>query len=163
MGADRKGPLAAFILVAIVAAVLLVTSVRSQAAPPWLDPDRIPSSVVAGPVAEPHVWGAVTKGVHQVVQGGTVLVRRAADDASDASDATDGQDTTTEAIGASPSVVSPTAAGADGNPGPPPVAVAVTHRPTPRVHHSSATPHHSRHVGSPAVQPPSTGSTTPVR
>ena len=32
MGADRRGPLAAFIVVAIIAAILLVTSVRSQAA-----------------------------------------------------------------------------------------------------------------------------------
>jgi hypothetical protein len=31
VGADRKGPLAAFVVIAIIAAVLLVTSVRSQA------------------------------------------------------------------------------------------------------------------------------------
>jgi len=30
---DRRGPLAAFIVVAIIAVILLVTSVRSQAAP----------------------------------------------------------------------------------------------------------------------------------
>lgn len=36
MGADRKGPLAAFIVVAIIAAILLITSVRSQAATGWL-------------------------------------------------------------------------------------------------------------------------------
>jgi len=31
VGADRKGPLAAFVVIAIIAAVLLATSVRSQA------------------------------------------------------------------------------------------------------------------------------------
>jgi hypothetical protein len=31
VGVDRKGPLAAFVVIAIIAAVLLVTSVRSQA------------------------------------------------------------------------------------------------------------------------------------
>ena len=36
MGADHKGPLAAFVVIAIVAAVLLVTSVRSQAEEGWL-------------------------------------------------------------------------------------------------------------------------------
>ena len=47
MGADRRGPLAAFVIVALIAAILLVTSVRSQAAP-WFR-----STVVAGPVGEP--------------------------------------------------------------------------------------------------------------
>ena len=37
MRTDRRGPLAAFIVVAIIAVILLVTSVRSQAAP-GLDP-----------------------------------------------------------------------------------------------------------------------------
>jgi hypothetical protein len=43
VGADRKGPLVAFIIVAIVAAILLVTSVRSQAA----EPDGVPQATVA--------------------------------------------------------------------------------------------------------------------
>ncbi len=34
VGADRRGPLAAFVVVAIIAAILLVTSVRSQGAQP---------------------------------------------------------------------------------------------------------------------------------
>jgi hypothetical protein len=47
VGADHKGPLAAFVVVAIIAAVLLVTSVRSQAEPGWQDLRRL----VAGPAA----------------------------------------------------------------------------------------------------------------
>jgi hypothetical protein len=35
VGADRKGPLAALIVVALIAVILLVTAVRSQAAPEW--------------------------------------------------------------------------------------------------------------------------------
>jgi hypothetical protein len=33
VGTDRKGPLAALIVVALIAVILLVTAVRSQAAP----------------------------------------------------------------------------------------------------------------------------------
>jgi hypothetical protein len=40
VGVDRKGPLVAFIVVAIIAAVLLITSVRSQAAPGWPGMDQ---------------------------------------------------------------------------------------------------------------------------
>jgi hypothetical protein len=84
VGADRKGPLAAFVVIAIIAAVLLVTSVRSQAAPGWLDPDRIPASVVAVPPAtDPHLWAAVTSGVDQVVRGGAAVVKRATSEDSD--------------------------------------------------------------------------------
>lgn len=50
MGAEHKGPLAAFVVIAVIAGVLLVTSVRSQAAPGWLIPDEIPAAVVAGPL-----------------------------------------------------------------------------------------------------------------
>ena len=46
MGTDRKRPLAAFLVVAVIAVVLLVTSVRSQAASGWLN-RRLPASVVA--------------------------------------------------------------------------------------------------------------------
>jgi hypothetical protein len=91
VGADRRGPLAAFVIVALIAAILLVTSVRSQAAP-WLR-----STVVAGPVGEPHLWSSVTGGVDQVVRSGTVLVRKAAGSTSDP--------TRTEAQGASTHVV----------------------------------------------------------
>jgi hypothetical protein len=72
VGADRRGPLAAFVIVALIAAILLVTSVRSQAAP-WFS-----ARMVAGPAIEPHLWGSVTGGVDQVVRDGTVLVRKVA-------------------------------------------------------------------------------------
>ena len=50
MRTDRRGPLVAFVVVAIIAAILLVTSVRSQAAPGWL---RVPATTIAdGPTAE---------------------------------------------------------------------------------------------------------------
>src|SRR5262245_888151 len=100
VGADRRGPLAAFIVVAIIAAVLLVTSVRSQAAPSWLKPQNIPAAVAA-PVTEPHLWGPVTSRVHQVVQDSVVLVHQAAAE-SDPDD-----QTRTEAVGASTSVDDP--------------------------------------------------------
>ena len=46
MGADHRGPLLAFIIIAIVAAILLITSVRSQAATPaGLDADTIRQAV----------------------------------------------------------------------------------------------------------------------
>jgi hypothetical protein len=41
VGADHKGPLAAFVVIAIIAAVLLVTSVRSQADEGWLAVHRL--------------------------------------------------------------------------------------------------------------------------
>jgi hypothetical protein len=83
VGADRKGPLAAFVVIAIIAAVLLVTTVRSQAAPGWLDPADLPPSVVAAPPAtDPHLWAAVGSGVHQVVHDGVVLAKDAATDDS---------------------------------------------------------------------------------
>ena len=65
MGADRKGPLAAFIVVAIIAAILLITSVRSQAATGWLD-RALPST--------PGVVRAVGGGLDQVVGHGAALV-----------------------------------------------------------------------------------------
>jgi hypothetical protein len=77
VGADRRGPLAAFVVIAVIAAVLLVTSVRSQAAPGWLDPDNLPAVVVAGPPAtDPHVWVAATSAIPQVVEHGVVLVAK---------------------------------------------------------------------------------------
>lgn len=75
--------MAAFVVIAIIAAVLLVTSVRSQAAPGWLNPDNLPATVVAAPPAtDPHAWGAVTSDADQVVQDGVVLVERATSDDS---------------------------------------------------------------------------------
>lgn len=70
MGADRRGPLAAFIILAIIAVILLVTSVRSQAAPGWFS-----TTVVAGPVIEPHPSGVTERkphepGTHRPAQGG---------------------------------------------------------------------------------------------
>jgi hypothetical protein len=70
VGADRKGPLAAFIVIAIIAAILLVTSVRSQAATGWLR-DALPST--------PTVVNAVGDGVDQIVEGGSVLVQGSTD------------------------------------------------------------------------------------
>jgi hypothetical protein len=89
VGADRRRPLAAFVVIAIIAAVLLVTSVRSQAAPGWLDPEELPvTDVAAPPATDPHLWGVVTSGVHQVVQDGVVLTKRATSEESVAEDPT---------------------------------------------------------------------------
>jgi hypothetical protein len=73
VGADRKGPLAAFIVVAIIAAILLITSVRSQAATGWLG-RALPST--------PEVVRAVGGGLDRAVEQGSVLVRGATDPVS---------------------------------------------------------------------------------
>jgi hypothetical protein len=91
VGADRRGPLAAFIVVAVIAGILLVTSVRSQAAPRWLDPGGLPATVVAAPV---------TGGLDQIVREGVVLVHRAKTDSVD-------DHTRTESVGPSTSVATP--------------------------------------------------------
>ncbi len=57
MGADRRGPLAAFIVVAIIAAILLVTSVRSRAEAP----DTRTGG--AATIASPYAHGPWTSGV----------------------------------------------------------------------------------------------------
>jgi hypothetical protein len=89
VGVDRKGPLAAFVVIAVIAGVLLVTSVRSQAAPGWLNPANLPASVVAGPAAtDPDVWGSVTARVDQVVEQGVVLVQKVTSDPSEVQDPT---------------------------------------------------------------------------
>lgn len=83
MGTDRKGPLAAFVVIAIVAAILLVTSVRSQAEPPWLDQDELPATVVAAPpISDPLQWAPVVT-LGQVVVHGVVLERKPAADPTD--------------------------------------------------------------------------------
>ena len=86
MGTDRRGPLAAFIVVAIIAVILLVTSVRSQAAPGWLD-GELPSSVVAVvPSTDDGLLGAIGDGMDQLVEHGTVLVHKATAHHSSAED-----------------------------------------------------------------------------
>lgn len=141
MGADRRGPLAAFVIVALIAAILLVTSVRSQAAP-WFRP-----TVVAGPVGEPHLWTSVTGGVDRVVQGGTVLVRKAGSSSDP---------TRTEAQAASTQVVT-----GHGQ------AYTTTHESPARPRHRAT--HHHRVSGTPhqpaddgADQPPAGAPTTPA-
>jgi hypothetical protein len=99
LGADRRGPLAAFVIVAVIAAILLITSVRSQAAP-WFS-----ARIVAGPATEPHLWGSVTGGMHQVVREGAVLVRKAAQTPAD-------DPTRTETLSTPSSVVTPRHQGA---------------------------------------------------
>ena len=75
MGTDRRGPLAAFVVIAIIAAILLVTSVRSQAAPGWLDPDQVPAAAVAAPPpTHQHLGSAATARAHDAQRssaGGT--------------------------------------------------------------------------------------------
>jgi hypothetical protein len=71
VGANRRGPLAAFVVIAIIAAILLVTSVRSQASPGWLDPDQVPATAVATPPPpDPHQWGSLWVRVHHGPHGG---------------------------------------------------------------------------------------------
>ena len=78
MGADRKGPLAAFILIAVIAAILLITSVRSQADDGLFGPDL--SSPVAG--------GPAIGELDQAVQVGVFLVHRATSDPAGIADPT---------------------------------------------------------------------------
>jgi hypothetical protein len=71
---EHKGPLAAFIVVAVIAGILLVTSVRSQAATGWLI-DQLPTAAVV--VSAP---GAATDGLIAAigsVDPGAVLVPKA--------------------------------------------------------------------------------------
>jgi hypothetical protein len=72
VGADRKGPLVAFIVVAIIAAILLITSVRSQAAT-----GRLGRAVPSAPVS-PSWSGArpTTKAGHIQPDHGRQLGRR---------------------------------------------------------------------------------------
>jgi hypothetical protein len=80
VGTDRKGPLAAFVVIAVVAAILLVTSVRSQAKPQWFDPgEPSPTVVAAPPISDPLRWVPVAP-VGQVVEHGVVLAKKAVSD-----------------------------------------------------------------------------------
>ena len=125
MGADRRGPLAAFVLVAVIAAILLVTSVRSQAQPGWLDPSRIPATVViaAPPAVDPEVWQTVTDELGMVVEEGALLARKATAEPTATTDPTE-------------SVVVATMPGSQVTPAVSP-AVSPTHR---------AAHHHGRHT-----------------
>jgi hypothetical protein len=73
VSADRKGPLVAFIVVAIIAAILLVTSVRSQAATGWFR-RALPATHA--------VVHAVDGGLDRAVHQGSALVRTATDQGS---------------------------------------------------------------------------------
>ena len=119
MGADRRGPLAAFIIVAVIAGILLVTSVRSQASPGWLNPVGLPATVVAAPV---------TGGLDQIVHEGVVLVHRAKTDSVD-------DHTRTESVGPSTSVAT---AGTHASRPRTRHHVSSTQR-----HHAPAEPHHT--------------------
>jgi hypothetical protein len=119
VGADRRGPLAAFIIVAVIAGILLVTSVRSQAEPGWLKPVGLPATAVAAPVAG---------GLDQIVREGVVLVHRAKTDS-------DEDDTRIESVGPSTSVATSGTRAWNPHPG---HHVASTHR-----HHAHAKPRHT--------------------
>ncbi len=53
MGADRRGPLLAFIVIAIVAAILLITSVRSHASTGDVDSGTIRLVAAVAPLVLP--------------------------------------------------------------------------------------------------------------
>jgi hypothetical protein len=156
VGADRRGPLAAFVILAIIAAVLLVTSVRSQAAPGWLDSDKLPATVIAAPVTEPHLWGSVAGGVHQVVQDGAVLVRRAATGSSD------DQDSTTVAVGASTSVVTTPVTGDVGDSATPQVAGIHRHLVTTHPYRPVTARHYPGPAHDNASEPPAEAPSVPT-
>jgi hypothetical protein len=62
--------------VAIIAAILLVTSVRSQAASGWID-DRVPAAVGAvSPSVPSDLWATVGGGVGLLVHQGDVLIAK---------------------------------------------------------------------------------------
>jgi hypothetical protein len=136
VGADRRGPLAAFIIVAVIAGILLVTSVRSQAAPGWLDAVGLPATVAASPV---------TGGLDQIVREGVVLVHRADTDAVE-------DDTRIESVGPSTSVAT---SGTHRSSRRTPHHMGSTHR-----HHATVMPHHTLSPphqptpGAPSAPPP---------
>lgn len=149
MGADRKGPLAAFVVVAVIAVILLVTSVRSQAAPGWIQ-GRLPASIVAAvpDAPAPGVWDAVG----QVVEQGVVLVHRATDDPGTTSGATPttGEPVTTAAVTTSSGGTTATAGGPSTRPASTPSTRTGSHR-ADAPHAAAATeqtqPGHGRHLG----------------
>lgn len=152
MGTDRKGPLAAFVVIAIIAAILLVTSVRSQAAPGWLDPDNLPASVVAAPpLPGPREW--VTTEVDRVVEKGVVLLRRAS------SDPVRTQDPTT-APSASATGTSGGGAPADATALIHPATHAATHSGTHSATHQVTAKHHAVRSGATTTTTSATSATT---
>jgi hypothetical protein len=135
VGADRKGPLAAFVVVALIAAILLITSVRSQAAP-WF-----PTRIVAGPASEPHLWTSVTGGLDRVVGDGVVLVRKSAQ-------APDHESTQSATVGPSTRVVTARPAVTTTRQ----VAQTGGHHPS-RHHRPGHRPHRPGHVEQPGTAP----------
>jgi hypothetical protein len=148
VGADRKGPLAAFIVVAVIAVILLVTSVRSQAAPGWIQ-GRLPASIVAAvpDAPAPGVWDAVG----QVVEQGVVLVHRATDDPGTTSGATPttGEPVTTAAVTPSSGATSATAGGPTTLASTPPARAGSQRAGAPHAAAASdqTRPGHGRHLG----------------
>lgn len=135
MGADRKGPLAAFVVIAVIAAILLVTSVRSQAEP----------SIVASPPmgSDPALWTSVGDEVGEVVQAGVTLVHKATSDPTRVSDPA----VTSAAAGATlPNGTRHVA---------PPVVPSVVHRVVHVVRHQSTRPNRPRvaHESAPVTTP----------
>lgn len=77
MRTDRRGPLAAFVVVAVIAAILLVTSVRSQAEPGWL---RAPAATVADVPSVADVWSGTIHVDRRDVQQGVLVAHRTVPD-----------------------------------------------------------------------------------
>lgn len=102
MGADRRGPLAAFVVVAIIAAILLVTSVRSQAAPSLMAGPRPQHVVVVPPPATSRLWSSVSHHAALVVQDGIVLAHKAAEQTTSEDTATVTSTSTAPATSAEP-------------------------------------------------------------
>lgn len=123
MGADRKGPLAAFVVVTIIAAVLLVTSVRSQAAP-GIFGRSFPVTILAGPGTAGLLHSA-SHHADQAVHQGMVLAHKAVEPVLS-------DDTATDTADASVSDAQPPS--------------VVVHR-QPQVHrlHAAPAPHRSHH------------------
>jgi len=136
VGADRRGPLAAFIIVAVIAGILLVTSVRSQAAPGWLNPVGLPATVVAAPV---------TDGLDQIVREGVVLMHQAKTDSVE-------DDTRTESVGPSSSVAT-TRTHASSPRTRHHMASTQRHHAPAEPHHTVSTPHQPTHEA-PSAPPP---------
>jgi hypothetical protein len=150
VGADRKGPLAAFVVIAVIAGILLVTSVRSQAAPGWFDPSDLPATVVAAPPVDSGVWGSATSGLEQFVEQGAHLVHRATGPAS----AQDG-DAAVAALTSSDSTVTP---GQDAAPQVPPTQVPAHTGGHPHSHHVAPDRHHVAAVDDDPSTPTGTAS-----
>jgi len=140
VGADRKGPLAAFVVVTIIAAVLLVTSVRSQAAP-GIFGRSFPVTILAGP-STAGLWDSAGHHADQAVHQGMVLAHKAVEPVVSDDASTD------------------TAAATVSDARPP--SIAVRHQPRVQRLHAGTMPHlahpardHHSHAGpTPAVDQP---------